>query len=67
MGKGKRVKRFTKSLTAIVPEETYQIVLRKAEERDATISEITRELVLYAISSLGWDKEQEQSPPPLWR
>ena len=56
----KRVKRYTKSLTALVPESIYEIIMKKAQEREATISEIARELILYAVSSLGWDKELKE-------
>ena len=56
-----KVRRYTRGVNVMLPEEIFRLLEDRANRERKSLSEITRELVLYAISSLGWDKEQNQT------
>ena len=52
-----KVRRYTRGVNVMLPEEIFRLLEDRANRERKSLSEITREIVLYAIKSLGWDKE----------
>jgi len=55
-----KIRRYTRGVNVMLPEEVFKLLEDRANRERKSLSEITRELVLYAIRSLGWDKELKE-------
>jgi len=59
-----RLRRYTKVLSGAVPEEIYELVRKKAKEKDISVGCLVRNLILQAIKDLGWLDELEVPDRP---